>query len=482
MKKSITTLGYTLSFAAALCLAPHAWGAPNEQAQNQAGSVTQNKAQAGSVTQSMSQSGNQFGNANQNGIISDLPTTPPKPFDPVQQVSDTLAKDSGGIALGDFLLYPELSATLMYDDNIYAAQNNELSDEILIISPEIRIKPNFTRDSLELGAGANINRYNTYTNENTNDAWGYLKGRIDLTDSTNVYAGVSLSRDHEDRSSPDTNQLVQSTSFASPTRYRDFSSNVGLYHELTEGLKVRLGASTTKLDYENTPLVGGSSYDNGYRDRKETLSGGRITYAAAQGIDVFVQGMSDQREYDTTDATFDHNSKGYNAAVGVATWFTESLSAEGYVGRIHQSYDNSAFSDVNAIDYGLNINYKMTPKTTLTMDLDRSIEETTIDTSSGYLNTALTGRVKQNVSHDLSLNASLTHQWSRYNSYDRKDTYFGGGVGMKYYLSNAIYTAADYQYRQRSSTTDTADYKNNIVYITLGTDFGTRAKPTTPAY
>ena len=481
MRHSILNVSYTLSFAAVLCLAPQVFGAPNEQTQSKAGNVTQSKAQAGSVTQSMSQSGNQLGNANQNGIISPLPSTPPKPLDPIHEVSDSLAAEAkGGIPLGDFLVYPEISAVLMYDDNIYAARENELSDKILIISPEVRIKPNFTRDSVELGVGAHLNRYQDHKAENTSDTWGYLKGRIDLTDDTNVYAGVSLLRDHEDRTSPDTNFLGLTDAFASPTRYTDFSSDIGIFHQLTEDIKVRLGASTTKLNYENTPLVSGLTYSNDYRDRTETLSGGRITYAAAQGIDLFVQAMNDHRQYD--DPTFDHNSNGYNAAIGMAILATYSLSAEGYVGRIHQSYDNSAFSDVNTIDYGLNVKYKMTPTTTLSMDLDRSLEETTITDSSGYLNTALSGNITHAVSHDLSLHASLTQQWSHYNSYDRKDTYVGGGAGVKYYLTNAIYTAADYQYRQRNSTIDTADYNNNIVYITLGTDFGTRAKPTTPAY
>jgi len=483
MRHSILNVSYTLSFAAVLCLAPHAFGAPNEQTQSQAGNVSQSKAQAGSVSQNMSQSGNQLGNANQNGINSVLPTTPPKPLDPMHEIPDALAAaEKGGIVLGDFLIYPEISATLMHNDNIYAAGTNEVSDNILIVSPEVRIKPNFTRDSLEFGIGADLNRYQDRKAENTNDTWGYLKGRIDLTDDTNVYAGASLSRDHEDRTSPDTNFLGQSDAFASPTRYTDFSSNIGLFHQLTDDIKVRLGASSTKLNYDNNPLISGAVYSNDYRDRTETFSGGRITYAAKPGIDVFVQAMSDYRKYNLSDATFIHNSSGYNAAVGMAVAVTESLGVEGYIGRIHQSYDNSAFSDVTAVDYGLNVQYKMSPKTTLSMDLDRSLEETTITDSSGYLNTALSANLKHTVSHDLSLNASLMHQWSHYNSYDRKDTYMGGSAGVKYYLNNAIYTAADYQYRTRNSTTNTADYDNNIVFITLGTDFGTRAKPTTPSY
>ena len=485
MTRSIATMSYRLSFAAALILAPHVFAAPNEQSQQ------------GAKTQSVAEIGAQTGSASQSGIISNI--TPPSPKDPAQQVEHTVQKDDakGGIVWGNFLLYPELAATLMYDDNVYASRKNEVSDASLTTSPEIRMKSNFNRHSLELGTGVDMNRYHRFTSENTNDSWVYGKGRIDLTDSMNVYGGANLSRNHEDRSSSDANEIQQANALAEPTRYTDLSGNVGIYLEVMDRLSVRLGASSTELNFEDTPLTTGGSYSSDYRDRKETLAGGRLTFKASDTVNLFVQGMNDHRQYDTPNPiinpTFNHNSHGFNAAVGMAIKPSDALSTEAYVGRIRQNYDNSAFENVDAADYGLSVKYKTTPWTTLALDLDRSLEETTIVDSSGYINTALTGRVNHNLSRDLLLNASLTRQWSKYNDFDRKDIYTGAGVGVKYYLSDAVYTGAEYKYRHRNSTAlasnnpymgliNYADYDNNLVYVTLGTDFGTRAQPTTPAF
>lgn len=485
MTQSIMRIGYTLSFAAALILAPPLLAAPSEQ--------TQSKAQQGSITQSVSELGAQAGSATQTGILPAI--TPPNPLDPVQQVSHTVKKeeDKGGIAWGSFLLYPEVAATVMYDDNVYASRKNELSDVILTTSPELRVKSNFNRHSLDVGTGVNMNRYRRFTNENTNDSWVYGKGRIDLTDSMNVYGGASLARDHEDRSSSDANEILQANNLAEPTRFTNLSGNAGMYLEVMDRLSVRLGVSSTELNFEDTPLTGGGIYSSDYRDRKETLSGGRLTFKASDTTNLFVQGMTDHRQYDTNTPAFNHNSHGFNAAVGMEIKPSNTLSAEAYVGKIHQKYDDSRLDTVDATDYGLNVKYKTTPWTTLTLDLDRSLEETTIADSSGFINTALTGRVKHNLSRDLSLSGSLTRQWSKYNDIDRQDIYTGAGVGVKYYLSNAVYTGADYQYRHRNSTATTslptfmapvhyADYDNNLVYVTVGTDFGTRAQSTTPAF
>jgi opacity protein-like surface antigen len=483
-------MSYTLSFAAALILAPQAFAAPSEQAQT--------KVQQGTVTQSVEEAGAQTGSAVQSGIIPAL--TPPRPQDPAQQVSHTPKKDEdkGGIAWGSFLLYPDLSATYMYDDNVYASRKNEASDEIITVSPELRIKSNFSRHSLEIGTGVNINNYHQFNTENTNDSWVYGKGRIDITDATNIYGGASLSRDHEDRSSSDSAELFDlatatGVTLANPTRYTDLGGNVGIYHELTDRLNVRLGVSASELNFEDTPLVGGGIYSSDYRDRKETLLGGRVTFKASDSVNLFVQGMNDTRQYDISSTAFNHNSHGFNADIGMAVKPSDALSAEAYVGRMRQYYDNSAFENLSATDYGLNVKYKTTPWTTLSLDLDRSLEETTITDSSGYINTSLTGRVNHSLSRDLALNASLTRQWSAYNDMDRQDIYTGAGVGVKYYVTNAIYTGADYQYRHRNSTaTQTlatyvapvhyADYDNNLFYVTVGTDFGTRAQSTTPAF
>lgn len=469
MKRDIVTIRYALSFAVALILAPYAMGAPNDQAQSQA------------------QQGGQAGTLNQNGILPAV--TPPRPQDPAQQVSHNLEKDEakGGLPWGNFLLFPELSVSAMYDDNIYASRKNEISDAILTISPSVRLKSNFDRHSLEIGTGIDINRYHRFATEDTDDTWIYAKGRIDLTKSSYLYGGVGLSRNHEDRSSPDALAIAQTAALASPIQYTDLNGNVGMYHSFTDRLTVRLGASAIKLNYENTPLVGGGSYSNDYRDRTETLVGGRFIFVASNIVNLFAQGAYDNRIYDSGN----RSSHGYNAALGMEVKPSDIFSGEAYIGRIHQDYDNSNFAAVNTGDYGLKIKYKTTPWTNFTLDLARSLEETTVSNSSGYINTSLSGRVNHSLSRALSLNASLTREWSQYNDISRTDVYTGAGVGAKYYFANSLYAAVDYKYRKRtSSATSTnidylapvhyADYDNNLVYVTLGTDFGPREQPILP--
>lgn len=472
MIRSIATMSYGLSFAAALILVPNAIAASNEQTQNQ------------------SQQGNQAGEAVQSGVINT--TTPPRPTDPAQQISHTITKEEakGGIPLGNFLLYPALSTTVLYDDNIYASRKNEVSDTVLTITPEMRIKSNFNHHSLEVGSGIDINRYHRFINENTNDEWVYGKGRIDITDSTNLYGGVNFSHSHEDRSSPDAVEISKTGTLTGPIRYTDTGGNIGVYHTFNDRLALRVGGSVSKLNYDNLPLIGGGIYEGNLRDRKESLVGGRLIFTASDTLDLFAQGAADNRIYDNL-GIYNRNSHGFNAAVGMTYEPSDSLKGEAYIGRIGQNYDDTRFKYVSAIDYGFNIKYKTTPWTTFSMNLDRSLEETTISGSSGYLNTALSGRIDHRLSPDLSLNASLTRQWSQYNDIDRDDIYTGAGVGAKMYLSNAIYAAADYKYRKRTSSatatdpnyiaiTHYADYDNNLVYFTLGTDFGTRAQPETP--
>lgn len=469
MIRDIKAIRYTLSVAAALILMPDAIGAPSEQMQEQI------------------QQGGQAGVLIPNGIA----TIPPRTENSTQQVSHTPEKDEtkNGISWGNFLLFPELSATVMHDDNIYASRKNELSDTVLTTSAAIRMKSNFDHHAFEIGSGVDLNRYHRFTAENTSDSWVYAKGRIDLTKSSYIYGGAGLSHNHEDRSSPDALAIEQTATLASPTQYTDLNGNIGIYHSLTKSFAVRLGASAIKLNYENTPLIGGGTYSNDYRNRTETLVGGRLIFAASDIVNLFAQGAYDNRVYESSN----RSSHGTNAALGIGLKPSDTLSGEAYIGRIHQYYDNPNFASIHTEDYGFNIKYKTTPWTNFTLDLSRSLEETTVLNSSGYINTSLIGRVNHSLSRDFSLNASLTREWSQYNDISRTDVYTGAGVGAKYYFSNSVYTTADYKYRRRTSSVTSldadytapvhyADYDNNLIYVTLGTDFGTHAQPTVPAY
>jgi len=52
-------------------------------------------------------------------------------------------KDVKGIAVGDFTLYPSISLTEYYDDNIYAEDTNTRDDFVTVVVPAVNIESNW---------------------------------------------------------------------------------------------------------------------------------------------------------------------------------------------------------------------------------------------------------------------------------------------------------------------------------------------------
>ena len=64
--------------------------------------------------------------------------------------------DPLGIRAGGFLIYPSLSVSEVYDDNVFAVDNNKDDDLITLIQPGVRAVSNFSRHRLGLTAGSEV--------------------------------------------------------------------------------------------------------------------------------------------------------------------------------------------------------------------------------------------------------------------------------------------------------------------------------------
>ena len=150
---------------------------------------------------------------------------------PVQQQASSKSAQEDvkpkAVPLGSFLLYPDLTVSGVYDDNIFATPpRTEEDDYIMIVSPSALIKSQWSKHELSLGAGADIGRYATNSDEDYEDYWVEADGRYDFAARSNVFGGTRFIRDHEDRASPDDVNGVE------PTTFDEYGGHAGLFHQI----------------------------------------------------------------------------------------------------------------------------------------------------------------------------------------------------------------------------------------------------------
>jgi len=370
-----------------------------------------------------------------------------------------------GIALGSFILYPEAQLTGYYDDNIFATKTSRVDDYVTVFGPHVFLVSNWEQHRLEFEAHTDIVRFAENERENTEDFWFAGEGRYDISKATNLFGGLLFGRFHEDRESPeDVNGLE-------PTVYSEARAFAGASHTVGD-FTGRFGATWERSRFDDTP-TSTFTINNSDRDREHITVGGRLTYRIDDTYRAYGDATGDLRNYRTTvdDNGFDRDSDGFKAVVG-AQFIRRGVADGGaYVGFMRQSYDDAALERISAAAFGANVRWRFLPSTVVSAWADRTIEDTTLFGSPGYIYTSTGLTLEHDVTSRLRAVARASYALSDFSGVARSDDEYDTSAGLRFDVTGNVYLAGDYRYQKRISSISVTDYKRHQVFLRLGANF-----------
>lgn len=365
-----------------------------------------------------------------------------------------------GVKVGDFTLFPSISFIEYYDDNIYAEDSNTRDDFVTVVVPAINIESNWKEDSLKVSAGGELSRYSDYSSENTNDYWLDVAGKIDIDRGKNLFAAAGYERKHEDRASP------ESAFGEEPTRYGIKTANAG-YEGWSGDHQFKIAYTLSRYDFMDVSSQGGviSSDD---RDRDEHGVGVRYLYHYSDEIYPYVQILTDRRDYsrDTDFEGYDRDSDGVRADIGVNI-HRENMTSKLYVGTLERDYSDANFADPSETDYGLSHSWRTSKKFQLLFKLSRSIQETTLSGSPGYLVTDSSVRWRQQFGERNLIQAVYARADVDYYQITREDSYENYVLGYSRKVIDDLFLNIDIQHGTRDSNVGGDDYTINQIYLRI---------------
>jgi hypothetical protein len=403
----------------------------------------------------------------------------PAPLEPHQVVTHVaIPPEELGIAAGAFRLYPDVNVGLTYDTNIYSTRRNEVADWMYTVTPSLvgRAADNDYEMNMRLGASAS--RYQDNSSQNADDYWIDGQATYKLSGQTNIYGALGYTLSHEDRGSPDLSFGTE------PTAFSDTSISAGMFHDFGKGY-VRFGAAGSRLKFSNVATsTPGVSLINSTRDRDVNSVGGRLGIRVSPTTDLFVQGTSEQRNYLVTPDGLGYvrNSTGDRVDVGVAINLDQRLVGEAYVGQMFQHYSDARFKSLDITDMGASVRWHTSPWTTYRFNIDRTLDETVIAASPGYLSTSGSAEVEHDLGNKTLVTGGLTAGRHEFQEIARVDNFAEASFGIRHYASNSIYIGASYRYQSRTSDNALANYDRSLMMFTVGSDFGARRRTPYFAY
>lgn len=370
--------------------------------------------------------------------------------------------DPLGIPVRTFLFHPGMNVNVHYDDNIFRSRTNEQSDLITIINPTAELVSNWNIHELRIYADADLARYADNDDENYEDFRIGARGRYDLTHGTYLYGGLQFDETHEGRDSPD------DVSGDEPTELDIWSGKVGFARDLAK-LKLFVEGRLRDIEYDNA-TANGAAIDNSFRNRTQYEADAKLAYELSPNYELFIRGIYDEREYDNNATATDRSSDGWRVEFGTDINVSGKVKAQIHGGYITRDYD-TAFKDVNTVDYGAALTWNLNGLTSLVGDLDRRVIETTQSNVSSYIRTRGTVGLEHAFAENILGEAKLTYTNDDFVGGIREDDILGGKIGLTYKPMRGAELGLVYDYTDRNSTQNISDYQNHRLLFHLGYKF-----------
>lgn len=366
----------------------------------------------------------------------------------------------GGKA-GGFTIYPSVEVEEVYNDNIFATQNNTIDDFITTFRPAVRIVSDWNQHYLGFNGSADVVRYWSNDQEDHETADLRVDGRIDIRRDTNVTGAAGYEKGSEERGS------VNDAGGITPTEFDVVSLDAGVFNQWNR-VSVSADGSIRQRDFDDVRTTTGT-VNNDDRDRDEYKLDVRGGYEIQEQYEAFAQLILTSVDYldRLDDNGLNRDSEGYEIRGGARIDFTGILFGDVFIGYLNRDYDDPTLRSVDTVVGGLDLTWNVTPLTTVIGGFTREVSETTLAAASGTLKTEYKVSVDHELLRNLILSARAAMSTEEFEGIAREDDYLNAGIGAKYMLNRNFSLVLDYDYEERDSNVAGSDYETNKILLRL---------------
>ena len=355
--------------------------------------------------------------------------------------------EAGGIRMGGFWLYPQLTVAAEFNDNIFATETDTQEDIIFHVAPKLELSSRWTTHSLGFSLEAPSRFYNDYDDNSTTDVIGTVDGRLDVYRDFYVFGGASFGDMTEPLSSS-----PFSLPLAEPVEYTRWSVNAGFVKAFNR-LRLSGEARQTDHDYDDGILFNLTPVDQDDRDRSVSEVGLRVDYAVSPMTALFLAVGVNQRDYDLDppDAPTNRDSEGYEALVGANFDLTRLMRGEIGVGYLAQEYDDPNVGETSGLAVRASIEWFPDELVTVSFGAAREIADAGAVGASSYIANNVSFGVDYELRRNIILGVGLDYSFDDYTGIEREDQRYGAELSLDYLVNRGVAIFAEVGHYEQSS-------------------------------
>ncbi len=376
--------------------------------------------------------------------------------------------DAQGIPIGAFVFRPLLGLSSEFNDNVLATASNPLDDWVFRLEPRLSlssITADGDGDGLALETYGRISRYADAISENTDEYGGGAHGILTVLTGTELRGGLEFSHSALSRQSE-----LSPLEALHPIEYNAGAANVTAAHDFGEW---RLAArfDWQRFAYQNGIDRAGNAIFEKFLNYDVTTETLRADYGVSPDTSLFIAGQWSDTGYDEKPplTQFNRKADGFEITGGVHLHATEVIEGDVSIGYLQADYPHIAGQNLSELAAHAALSWYPTRITSVTLRFDRTVRESALQLSAGYLDTGGSLLIDHELRHNVILDAHLDYSHAAYQGVDRNDDVWRAGFGAKYLISNQMNLALDFDHEARASSGAQrfADFDANRITLSL---------------
>ena len=375
---------------------------------------------------------------------------------------DPFAYRGEPVKVGSFLVWPNVTWQKEYSTNILATEDDEESDIITVIKPEVIIKKNIRNHEFILSLNTELRRYWDTSSENVENYNARFEGNIEAKHGINIPAILSYRDGHLRRR--DQNRLSNADLSVEPLHNSALEAETGIVYK-PKRLLLSLIGNYRQGRLENSRLRNGTALIRENRNVDAAKLVTTVGYDVSENLTPFAEITYAQEDYvDELSAATSRNNDLTRFLLGANFNYRGLIIANIGVGMEERSYDSAAVDDTNSLSFDGNLTWQADQKTKVNFDLSRQTYEDNVIIA-GLTKTEAGLSVNHEILRDTFLRSHLKYELKDYDNITREDTIYDAGLGILYIINPHFQLGADYNYITRDSNIQGLGMDENIFMI-----------------
>ena len=370
-----------------------------------------------------------------------------------------------GVQAGGFTIFPSLTISPEYDDNIFASDKGKVSDEVTLIAPAVSARSDWARDEVDAYARLTSDVYASQSGESTTDYQFGANGRLDILSQDNVSGGVNYGHFTESRTAENT---VEDSS--SPVQYQSYGGNLSTLQVLNR-LRFSESVGVSRFDFENTTSFNGQFLSQAYRNDTNVFASGRADYALSPELALSLAESFSDTIYDQKPpaALLDRDFTSSETTIGADFDINRLVRGQIQVGYLHDSYTSAVFKPVSGPAAHARVEYFLSGLTTITANIDRSVLDSADPTSSSDVQSVGGLRVDHELLRNVILSGQGSYETDMFQGIDRTDHRVSFSASGTYLINRHLGLTGAYSFLDETSdgSARITPYTVNVISLSL---------------